>query len=106
MVDFKIFRTPTFEREISKLSKAERIAVERFEKKLTENAYLGKPLGYVFFREKKLNGKRIYYLVYEEFVIVLMVAVSDKKTQQATIDAIKQRLDEYHSFVKETLRNL
>ena len=63
-------------------------------------------MGYIFFREKKLNSHRIYYLVYEEFVIVLMVAVSDKKTQQATIDDIKQRLDEYYAFVRDTLRKL
>ncbi|MBI3027002.1 hypothetical protein HYY70_02720 [Candidatus Woesearchaeota archaeon] len=73
---------------------------------MVENHHPGKPLGYVFFREKKLNSHRIYYLVYEEFVIVLMVAVSDKKTQQATIDDIKQRLDEYYTFVKGTLRKL
>jgi len=63
-------------------------------------------LGYIFFREKKLNENRIYYLVYEEFVIVLMVAVSDKKTQQDTIDDIKRRLDEYYTFVRDTLRKL
>lgn len=63
-------------------------------------------MGYIFFREKKLNGNRIYYLVYEEFVIVLMVAVSDKRTQQGTIDDIKRRLDEYYTLVKDALRKL
>ena len=103
---FKVFRTPTFDKEFSKLSKTEQAAIEKFEKKLVENPHLEKPLGYIFFREKKLNGNRVYYLVYDEFVIVLMVAVSDKKTQQATIDGIKQRLDEYYSFVKDTLRKI
>ena len=103
---FEVFRTPTFEKEFSKLPKTERIAIEKFERKLSENPYLGKPLGYVFFREKKLNGKRVYYLVYEGFIIVLMVAISDKKTQQGTIDEIRQKLDEYQNFVKETLRKI
>ena len=103
---FEVFRTSRFEKEFFKLSKTEQTAIAKFEKKLAENPYAGKPLGYIFFREKKLNGRRIYYLVYEKFVIVLMVAVSDKKTQQATIDAIKQRLDEYYNFVRETLRKL
>ena len=103
---FKVFRTPTFEKEFSKLSKTEQIAIEKFERKLSENPYLGKPLGYVFFREKKLNGKRVYYLVYEGFIIVLMVAISDKKTQQGTINEIRQKLDEYHNYVKETLRKV
>jgi len=103
---FKIFRTYTFEKEFDKLPKAEQKEVENFEKKLSENPFVGKPLGLVFFREKKLNGRRVYYLIYEDFVVVLMVAVSDKKTQQATIEAIKERLDEYYGFVKETLRKL
>lgn len=103
---FKVFRTPTFEKEFSKLPKPEKAAIEKFEKKLVENPYLGKPLGYVFFREKKLNGTRIYYLVYEDFVMVLMAAVSDKKTQRATIDAIKERLDQYYAYVRDALRKI
>ena len=103
-MQFKVFRALTFEKEFSKLPKVEKEAIEKFEKKLVENPYLGKPLGYAFFREKKLNGRRVYYLIYEEFVIVLIVALSDKKTQQVTIDEIKQRLGEYYALVKETLR--
>jgi len=105
-MQFKVFRTTTFDKEFSKLSKTEQTAIEKFEKKLVVEPHLGKPLGYVFFREKKLNGTRIYYLVYEEFVIVLMVAVSDKKTQQDTIEDIKRRLDAYYAFVKDTLRKI
>lgn len=105
-MNFKVFRTHEFEKKFSKLSKTEQNSVDKFEKKLVENPYLGKPLGYSFLREKKLNGKRIYYLVYEDYIIVLMVAVGDKKTQQETIDAIKQKLGEYYKFVKESLKNL
>ena len=105
-MQFKVFRTSTFEKEFSKLLKTEQTVIDKFEKKLVESPHLGKPLGYIFFREMKLNSHRIYYLVYEEFVIVLMVAVSDKKTQQATIDDIKQRLDQYYAFVRDTLRKL
>ena len=40
---FKIFRTAGFEKEIAKLSKAEQIAITKFESKLSENPYfLGK----------------------------------------------------------------
>ena len=55
-MQFKIFRTPTFDREFSKLSKTEQIAIDKFEKKLAENPHLGKSLVYIFFRENKLNG--------------------------------------------------
>ena len=86
------------------MPKNEQKAIEKFERKLSENPYLGKPLGYIFFREKKLNGRRVYYLVYEDFVVVLRVAVSNKKAQQATIDMIKDKLNEYYEFIKETLK--
>lgn len=103
---FKVFRTKTFEKELDRLPKNEKIIVETFEKSLSENPFMGKPLGFVFFREKRLNGRRVYYLIYEDFVVILMVAISDKKTQQATIDSIKEKLDEYYEKVKETLKQL
>jgi hypothetical protein len=33
--------------------------------KLSENPYNSKPLGYKFFREKKVKKWRIYFLIYE-----------------------------------------
>ena len=103
---FKVFRTKTFDKEFDKLPKTEQKEVENFEKNLSENPFVGKPLGLIFLREKKLNGRRIYYLIYEDFVVVLMVAISDKKTQQATIDAIKDKLDQYAKIIKERLKKL
>ena len=100
---YKIYRTETFEKEFSKLSKSEQISIKNFEEKLVENPYFGKPLGYTFLREKKINNKRAYYLIYKNFIIVLMIAISDKKAQQATIDKIKNHLNDYYEFVKETL---
>lgn len=60
---FKVFRTKTFEKEFEKLPKKEQQEICEFEIKLSENPFLGKPLGLVFFREKKLNSRRVYYLV-------------------------------------------
>jgi putative component of toxin-antitoxin plasmid stabilization module len=103
---FKVFRTTTFEKEFGKLPKIEQERIDRLEKNLSENPFVGKPLGFTFIREKRLNGRRIYYLVYEQFVVILMVAISTKKTQQATIDAVKYKLEEYNDMVKETLKKL
>ena len=69
-----------------------------------ENPYVGDSLGYRFFREKRVGGKRVYYLVYEDLKAVLMVAISDKKTQQETIDEIKSRLQDYYIVIQEGLR--
>ena len=46
-------------------------------------------------REKRIKEKRVYYLVYEELKLVLLVATSGKKDQQATIDHISDNLKEY-----------
>lgn len=59
----------------------------------------GKSLGYSFFREKKIQHKRIYYLIYEELNVILLVAGSDKKTQQKTINTIKNLLPKYKEYV-------
>ena len=103
---FKVFRTSTFEKELSRLSKAEQILIRKFEEKLVDTPFIGKPLGYKFLREKKFNGKRAYFLIYETYVIVLMIAISDKKTQQETINEIKSQLELYYSYVKGTLSKL
>jgi len=59
-------------------------------------------LGYKFFREKRFNGKRPLFLVYEEHQIVFMITITDKKAQQHEIDLIKANLEVY----KETIRNI
>lgn len=103
---YKVFRTQKFDKEVLKqLSSAQQKQVENFEKKqLTDNPFAGDPLGYKFFREKRIGGKRIYFLVYEDLKAVLMVAISDKKTQQETINRIKEHLSGYLSVVREAIK--
>lgn len=66
----------------------------------------GKKLTYDFLREKKIGGKRIYYLVYEDISLILLVSASDKKMQQATIDEIKFLLPEFKKYTNELYGNL
>ena len=89
---------------MKQLSSAEQEAVANFEKKhLVFDPYVGDHLGYPFFREKKLSGKRVYFLIYDDVKIVLMVSVSDKKAQHDTIEEIKLHLKDYYALVKEVL---
>lgn len=103
---YAIYRTLNFDKEITKqLSLKEQKEVEEFEKKhLKENPYVGDPLGYRFFREKRVGVKRIYYLIYDDLQAVLMVGVSDKKMQQETIAEIRNHLDYYHEVIKEAIK--
>ena len=103
---YAVFRTNKFDKEFSKrFSMEEQKEVENFERKqLTINPAVGDPLGYPFFREKKVGGKRVYYLIYDDLHAVLMVGISDKKTQQETIIEIKSRLKEYYEVIREAIR--
>ena len=65
---------------------------------------VGKPLGFKWFREKKFNGNRLYYLVYEEWQAVLLVGMSTKKDQSNTISKIRSMIPEYHTFVYSYLK--
>ena len=47
---------------------------------------------YDWFRELKYQDYRLYYLVYEKKVIVLLVSISDKKNQQEIIDSILENI--------------
>lgn len=67
---------------------------------------IGKPLGIPFFREKKFEGKRLLYLVYKTHIVILLVAIANKKTQQATINEILAQLDAYKVYVEEQLKRI
>ena len=103
---YEIYDAESFLEDYDKLSKQEKIRIDKIKEQLRLNPYVGKPLGYKFFREKRFDGKRLIHLIYENSVIVLVVAYSDKKTQQATIDTIKRafeiyRREVYDKFVKK-----
>jgi len=77
--------------------------MERIFTQLRENPFVGKPLGYAFFREKKIGKHRMYYLIYEEYVAVFVVALSDKKTQQRAIQEIKAILPQYYEEIQSVI---
>ena len=69
--------------------------------KLEENV-TGKPLGFEWFREKKYENKRLYFLVDEQNKKILLVAFATKKDQQKVINFIKSNMKELLNY----LRNL
>lgn len=103
---FKVIGTNSYLREIGKLPKDYREAADKIPKKLADNPFSGKPLNYPFLRETRIKEKRVYYLVYEDLKLVLLVAMSSKKDQQKTIDHIKEQLDEYSDIAKEVSKQV
>ena len=72
-------------------------------KELKLNYNTGKPLGYPFFREKKMGKYRLYFLIYGDVDTVLLVTISDKKAQQDVIDEIKGQLDYFKELIRKNL---
>lgn len=104
---FRIFKTTTYDEDYEMLDKSEQLRVDALVDDLFEHGDVtGKPLGVSFFREKKFGGKRLLYLVYLPFGVILLVTITDKKAQQATINEILLHLDEYKEYVVMRLREI
>ena len=101
MANFKVYRSEPFDEQIEKMPKDFKVWVDKVETQLAENPHVGKPLGFRWFREKKYGKFRIYYLIYEEFGCVYMIALSDKKEQQKTINTIKLFLNDYRNTIEK-----
>ena len=101
---YKVIGTETYLRELGKWTKADKKAAEKIPEKLAEYPFLGDPIGHRFLREKRVREKRIYYLIYEDLGLVLLVAASRKKNQQATINHIKTHLEEFRIIAETKFR--
>ena len=103
---FRAFRTEWYEKKLKKLSLDDQERVKYIEQELKKTPYDGKPLGYNFFREKKFDGKRLLFLVYESYKAIFLITITDKKMQQKVIDIIKSNLDVYKEELEKILDNI
>src|SRR3989344_9597711 len=98
---FKIFTTEEFDTRFAKLDHSLQIQIGKEIDQLETNPFVGKPHGYTFFREKKIKNYRIYYLIYEEHVVVFVISLSTKKDQQKAIDAIRNLIPTYREEIRK-----
>ncbi len=103
---FRVFRSGNYKKKLDKLDGSYFNRVIKFEQDLKKEPYSGKPLGYKFFREKKFNGKRLIFLVYEQHKCIFLITITDKKLQQHEIDIIKSNLDIYKEEFDDIMGNL
>ena len=94
---YTVIGTNAYLKALKKWPRAGVEEAEQLPKKLAQNPTIGKPLTYPFLREKKIGGRRIYYLIYDDLKLVLLIATSGKKDQQATINHIKFRFKEFRA---------
>jgi len=93
MKNYKIMKTKKFNKQLEKIPLDIKKRFEKQLERVAEDPYnIGKPLGFKWFRELKNNTYRLYYLIYEEEVVVLLVGVSNKKMQQEYINKIRNKL--------------
>ncbi len=98
---YTIFTSEQFDSDFKEIDNSIKIQIEDEIEQLENNPYIGKPLGYKFFREKKVQSFRIYYLIYDDYVVVYLIALSDKKNQQKVINHIKGLLPFYKEEIKK-----
>ena len=101
---YKVYMTETFKKEFDKLSTSEREAIGKIFLQLKENPFVGDAIKYKFFREKRIKEKRLYYLIYENFAIVLVVASKGKKVQQETINKTISLLPEFKKYIEKIFK--
>lgn len=102
---YAVYTLPSlYQKIILKLPEKEREEIKRIVLQLTENPFVGDQLQIKSLREKRLREKRLYYLVFEDLKAVLVIAISDKKAQQKTIDSILSRINEYRMYLIELLK--
>lgn len=107
MEKWRFEQTEIFEKNFNKLipKDIQESFKKQIKKLLEENPYCGKPLGYKFFREKKIKKWRIYYLIYETYLVLYFINLSDKKLQQAVIDRTKSELDLLKEYIESRYNN-
>ncbi len=100
---YTIYTTKEFDEKFDNLDKSLQIQIEKEIEQLQNNPYVGKPLGYSFFREKKVRNYRFYYLIYEEYVVVFVISMSAKKDQQRVINTIRNLIPYYREQIKKKI---
>ena len=104
MKKYLIYTTSKFDDDFSKLDNSIQEQIQKEIEQLEINPYVGKPLGYRFFREKKVRNYRFYYLIYDEYIVVFVVALSDKNSQQNAINTIRSLIPYYREEIKKKIK--
>ena len=97
---YKVIITNTLEEKLIKIKFSQWERLGKLKKKLEVNPFAGKRLGYNLF-EKKWGAFRIYYIIFEDVLLVILIDYSHKKVQKATIDYMLSRWDEIIKNLKE-----
>ena len=99
MGNYEVFATDTYKKVYSALDGSEKQWIDKTKENLKENP-TGKILQFQWFREKKFNNKRLFYLIDEENKKILFVGFATKKEQQKIIDFVVENNKELFELLK------
>ncbi len=99
MPEYEIYETETFSRIFETLTGKEREWIRKMKSQLKANPKAGKPLHFDWFREKKFENKRLYYIISMKKPRILLISYSVKKEQQKIIDYIILHKEEFIEFL-------
>ncbi len=99
-MSYEVYETNAISELFDGLETDEKDWIVRMRVQIKENAFVGKPLRFVWFREKKYKDKRLYYLIYEDKRRVLLVAFGDKKDQQEIINSVLANRERYRKIIE------
>lgn len=100
MGEYKIYHSSRFDKELSKYDKSFQDRVDKIENQLMLNPFAGDPIDVKWFREKRIDNYRIYFIIYDDLNAVFMVAISSKKNKQEVINTIKLLLNFFRNEIK------
>ncbi|MBT4192449.1 MAG: hypothetical protein HOE11_04025 [Candidatus Diapherotrites archaeon] len=99
-MQYNVIKTKSFNFLFQSLDNNTKQWIYKIISQLEINPFVGKPLGFNWFREKKFEGKRLYYLIYSNQNTVLLVAFGKKKNQTQIITQILRHKERYKALIK------
>lgn len=90
---FKVIITDTLKEKLFKIKFQDWKRLDNLKRKLETNPFAGKRLAYSLF-EKKWGSFRIYYIILEKILLVIIIDYTHKKEQRTAINYIIENWDE------------
>ena len=90
---YRIFTTTSLDRKLRKMGFSQWHRLEKLKRKLETDPFTGKRLGKDLF-EKKWGPFRIYYIIFEDILMVVLVEFGNKKEQRRAIYYILANWDQ------------
>lgn len=91
----EVYETETFSKLYSASEKKEQEWINKMKDQLAQSFHVGKPLRFEWFREKRFENKRLFFIINEKTNKAVLLAFGTKKDQQKIINHILLNKEKY-----------